>query len=720
MAAALRCGRRLLNLRNQALANVPKRCEGGFYVLLPEIGDIPDKYPLLKEETMLPEFNHFTIEKCFAAIGKQALELEQIVSKFENDLDTLEDKDIFEDVLEPIENMEMPLQMTLGISKVLYYGNQSLMPTKYYLSIHKRAWAAVCHKFYNKKIYEACKKVLETKKNLTEEQERILKKYVLEGKFYGLELTESERKRLHRLINQINNSKEEFRQKLEIGTNMFKHKITDPHQVKGLPDSFLKQIAADPKQFDSGPWIITLNPEIVKKFLEYCPDPMLRWNIWLANNLRCSKYGDDSIQTSSLVDNISADKTAMAKMLGFNNYSEMSMATKMVGSLENVHKFMNTLLQAAYPRQVEEMNQLSEFAQERGYDKIEQWDVPYWARKQRKTIYNYDDEILHEYFPLPNVLQGLFDLTKRLFNVEIVERERVDVWHRNVRFFDVYDLDISTTDNVGSFYLDSYAQSGNQDDGYVLLLRNKSQVHNNKALSSMINNFERPGKDGGPSFISFAAVQLLFGNFGHLLQQILTRVRSSEVAGLSNVEWDATGLSRSLMVNFVFEGEVLRNISSHYETGEPLNDQMIQSIISSRNHLAGYRLCQELYLSKFDLELHSQMRPWEKIMKQVWKEHFVFPEDKKDSHPCSWDDVFISDFGAAYFCDLYSRMLAADAYNAFREVPGDDEVERRKIGLRFKDTVLSLGGSVHASEVFRRFRGRDPCEKAFIKSLELD
>ena len=182
----------------------------------------------------------------------------------------------------------MPLQMTWGISKVLYYGNKSLMPTRNYLSIHKRAWQAICNKYYRKSIYEACKKAKEEINNLSEEEKRILDKYILEGKLYGLELSESDRRSLHQCMFKINDKKDEFRQKLEAATNMFKHKITDTNKVRGMPEDFLKIIAADPKQYQAGPWIITLNPMIVSTFLGKFP--LIKNSI--INSKEAVKYGN--------------------------------------------------------------------------------------------------------------------------------------------------------------------------------------------------------------------------------------------------------------------------------------------------------------------------------------------------------------------------------------------------------------------------------------------
>ncbi|XP_012281153.1 probable cytosolic oligopeptidase A [Orussus abietinus] len=721
MAATL-CAKRLVSARF-SLLKTPKR--NGYVVLVPEIGeDLPEKNPLLKEDG-LPEFNQFTIEKCIATICRQTVEFEQEVKNVEKYIQAHEEVDLFKDALGPIEELKDPLETTWGISKVLFYGNQSLMPTKYYYKLHTRAVKSIGQRLVSVPIYRLCKKVLENDKNgLTEEQMVIVRKYVLEGRLNGIDITGRKVKTFNFDLQRIYSFRDEFNEKLKISTNLFKHTIDNPNVMKDFPEDFLKLIALDPSQPYRGPWTVTLKPYIYEPFLEYCPDRDMRLNIWEANVTRSSLYNDSSLQTSTPLEEIRFMKTEQAQILGYKHYAHMSMETKMAGSLDVVYNFLDTLLATARPAQEEELASLSEFAAERGFNgHLRQWDVPYWSRKQLRSVHNYKEEVIREYFSLPNVLDSLFQLLETLFDLKIVENKRVDVWHQDVRFFNIFDLTESSIEPVAGIYLDPYARlKGKVDllgsEGLMITMRSKCPSTQSTPLAALIFCFQPPS-DGKPSLLTFKEVLALFEKTGLALQHSLSKVNYSEVAGSTNVEWDIVKTSGQLLANWAYEPSLIRQFGTHYKTGEQLPDELVESIKYIKLHLAGYKLCQELYLSRFDLELYSKEEFWVPMMKRLWKMHFVIPEYRKDSHICSFSEIFTSEWGAAYYSGIWSRMIAADIYSAFQEVPAGDKAEKKKIAERFRDTFLFLGGAYKGREKFRRFRGRDPNPTALLKSLGL-
>ncbi|XP_015601630.1 probable cytosolic oligopeptidase A [Cephus cinctus] len=717
------CGKRII-LTRTSLLKTPKR--NGYIVLLPEIGDdLPDKNPLVKEETGFPEFNSLSIEKCIAAISKQSIEFEEGVKKIEASIQKKENPDVFKEVLNPLEELGVSLDTTWGIAKTLYFGNQSLMPTKCYLGIHDRARNARAVKFNSKSIFHLCKSVRDNPDlKCTEEQRRLLSKFVLEGKLNGLELEKNPFDRFRNDGKVLNEKRSQFKARLEFATKQFKHKIIDPNTMKDFPEDFLRIIAVDPMQPQRGPWVVTLQPHIVTPFLEYCPDRELRWKVWQENNLRSSLANDKLLQTSTPLEEIRYRRNDRAKLLGYKSYVHLSMETKMAGSLETVYNVLDTLLETARPSQEEELNNLTKFAKERGFDgTLQHWDVPYWARKQRRTVYNYNEEVLKEYFSLPKVLDGLFRLSERLFGIKIVEERKVDVWHKDVRFFDIFDASGPNSEPLASFYLDPYARSDqkiriDQDSGWMVGVRPKSTITDSKPLAALIFNFQSPIY-GKPSLLTFRDVQVLFKRFGHALQHLLTVTNYSEVSGLSNIEWDAAEISSHFMANWLFEPSTIQQIGEHYDTGETLPEENIESLRLIRSHMAGYNLCRELYLSRLDLELHDSEDFWMDISTRIWNRYFVLPREKRDSHVCSFEAIFSDEWGAAYYSHIWSEMIAADIYSAFQEIPVEDQNQVREIGKRYRDTFLALGGSCSPNEVFRRFRGRDPSPKALLKNLGL-
>lgn len=339
---------------------------------------------------------------------------------------------------------------------------------------------------------------------------------------------------------------------------------------------------------------------------------------------------------------------------------------------------------------------------------------------------NYDEFTVQEYFPLQKVLSGMFELTSDLFKIKIVERESAnyDRWHEDVRYFDIFDESAGGSgDPVGGFYLDLYSRDTEkpvaQQRGWTIGVRNRSQLTDSSPLAAMIFNFPAERVYKKPCLLTLRDVQLLFERFGYALQHLLTRANYCDVAGVSNIEWDAVNISSYVLSQFLYEPKVLSSISSHYKTADTLPETLIEAIQKKRTHLAGYDISQELFLSALDVELHTTKEFWPDVMRRLWEQFQVVPLDKRNSFPCSWTPVFSGAYGGAYFSDVWSKMVATDVYSAFYEA-GEKGEKRAEIGQRYRDTFLALGGACSPSEVFRRFRGRDPSPKALISALDLN
>lgn len=329
-----------------------------------------EKYPLLQQNG-LPEFTDVSVETCMVAIGRQALEFEAGMKKLESNLIESSKVDVFRDIFDVMEDMEAPLDMTWGVSKTLYLGNGVLMPTKNYLAIHDRARRSRATKFTSNCIYQNVKKELEAKhgaKKRSSEQQRILEKYALEGRLNGLELTEDKRFQLKSCLKKLASERTQFKQKLDYANKQFSHTIRDSEVVRDFPLSVLKATSTNSKDPLRGPWEITLDKQTFKPIMEYCPDRMVRWNLWQALVSRGSGYGDRSIATGMNLEQIRSARQDIANILGFKTFADMSMKTKMAGSVESVHSLINVLLEKAKPAQDEEVANLYEFAKERGFE----------------------------------------------------------------------------------------------------------------------------------------------------------------------------------------------------------------------------------------------------------------------------------------------------------------------------------------------------------------
>lgn len=637
--------------------------------------------------------------------------------QIEDSLAKEEARDVFRDVFVPLEELGAPLDLTWGISKTLYLGNSSMMPTKSYLAIHERAKRARASKFNSMPIYSAAKKELGVDGGKRdEEQLRLLKKFKLEGKLNGLDLDEHNRAKMGEFIKKLLVEKERYKHKVTAATGNFKHEIVDVTVVRDFPVDLLKSMARSSDDYLKGPWRVTLQPQIYKPVLEYCPVRDIRWNIWQAIVSRGSAYRLQELETSVHLEEIRSLRQSIAKTLGYKSFVEMSMETKMAGSKENVQNMLDTLLEHAKPSQDTEIENLFNFAKKNGFDgdRIELWDMPYWRRKQCIASFNYNEEKLKELFPLPNVLTGLFSLCEKLFDITIKQRNKVSAWHKDVQYYDIFEKHASAP--IAGFYLDPFSRTDEKtpvvnSKGWMVGIQNGSKITESKPLSALIFHFQPPVGEN-PSFLTFKEVEFLFHKFGHSLQHLLTRANYSEVSGVSNIEWDAVEICGNVLSHWLYNKSTLNAISSNFP------DEISETLTNVRKHCAGFDLCRELYLSALDLELHSSKQFWLPIIKALWPKYRSFPLEKIDSHPCSFTQVFADEWGAAYYSHVWSKLIAADVYSAFHEVQGDDKAIAT-VGKRFRDTFLALGGSCHPSEVFRMFRGRDPSPKALLKSLGL-
>ncbi|KAL5282928.1 hypothetical protein ACFFRR_005748 [Megaselia abdita] len=501
-----------------------------------------------------------------------------------------------------------------------------------------------------------------------------------------------------------------FLNKVNHAVSSFSHPVKDYNLVREFPEHLLQSMAKNPNDVTAGPWKVTLHQPIYEEFLKYCPDRMQRWNVWQANVRKCSLQSQKSAENSTHLEKIRGFRQKQAEILGFSTYAEMSMQTKMVQNVDNVKHLFSDLLKNAGPKQVSEINNLQQFATKSGFEhSLDVFDISFWQRKQLLSEHGFDEEKFREYFPLENVLKGLFGLSELIFDIKIVQKQNADVWHENVKYYEVYDNAGNGFDPVGGFFLDCYSKEFNKiNSGYMVGIRNI------KPLSALIFNFNTP-LYGKPYLLSISDLKMVFKSFGALLQHLLTKARFNDLAGLSNIEWDASQLCGQVLTNFLDDPNVISRISSHCITNEPLEGNKLNNILLQKQHMSGYNLCNELYLANLDIELYNSKDFWLDVVKRLWPVYKVIQLDKNDAHVCSMTNIIAGDWSAAYFSHLYSAMLAADVYESFT----DNKQDLSVIGKRFKETFLACGGTVSTPEVFRRFRGRDPSHEALLKNLDL-
>jgi oligopeptidase A len=404
----------------------------------------------------------------------------------------------------------------------------------------------------------------------------------------------------------------------------------------------------------------------------------------------------------------------------------LSLASKMAPNVEAVEALLEELRQASYHAAVKDLEQLQAFAASYSeeYQDLKHWDISFWAERQREAKFAFTAEELRPYFPLPQVLDGLFGLVKRLFGVTVTPADgQAPVWHENVRYFQIAD---ETGSPIAYFYLDPYSRPAEKRGGaWMDVCINRSQITENGVnairlpVTYLVCN-QTPPVDGKPSLMTFYEVETLFHEFGHGLHHMLTKVNYAGAAGINNVEWDAVELPSQFMENWCYERPTLFGMAKHYETGEALPEHYYQKLLAARNYMSGTTMLRQIHFSRVDLELHYRYRhnsnetPAD-VRHRIAKTTTVLPPLPEDSMLCAFGHIFEGGYAAGYYSYKWAEVLSADAFSAFEEAGLENEEGIKATGRRYRDTVLALGGGKHPMEVFKTFRGREPSTIALLR-----
>jgi len=408
-------------------------------------------------------------------------------------------------------------------------------------------------------------------------------------------------------------------------------------------------------------------------------------------------------------------------MLGYGCYAEKSLSVKMARSVEEVMQLTEMLRSRAMPFAQKEMDDLRAFAKSQGcMGELALWDIPFWSERLRENQYEFSEEELRPYFPLPAVLDGLFSLANRLFGVTITAADgQAQVWHPDVKFFNIHDS--KTGEHIASFYLDAYSRPSEKRGGaWMDVCLGKSKVLQRIPVAYLTCNGSPPvGQQ--PSLMTFREVETLFHEFGHGLQHMLTTVEHGDAAGISNVEWDAVELPSQFMENWCYDRPTLFSFAKHFETGEPLPDELFTKLQKAKNFQAGLQMIRQLYFGATDMHLHSKEydsrgeKTVFQAQQEIAKKYTVIPPLAEDRFLCSFGHIFAGGYSAGYYSYKWAEVMSADAFAAFEEAGLGNEDAVRETGRRFRDTVLAMGGGKAPSEVFKLFRGREPSPDALLR-----
>lgn len=556
-------------------------------------------------------------------------------------------------------------------------------------------------------------------------QHRIVEAAIREADLSGVGLEGEAKARFNALQQELAELSTKFSNHVLDATQAFTLTLTTPADIDGLPDSLLalaaqvaKDSGIDTATADAGPWHITLDAPSFRPFLRHSRRRDLREQVYRAF---VSRAASGDLNNQPIIERILELRREMARMLGYDTYADLSIARKMAPSVTAVEQLMEELRSASYAAAKTELDELQTFAQANGADyPLAHWDVPFWSERVREAQYGLNDEELRPYFPLNQVLEGLFTLANRLFGVVITAADgEAPVWHSDVRYFQVANEDGRA---IAHFYLDPFSRPAEKRGGAWMddcINRGKFGDRVRLPVAYLTCN-QAPPVAGKPSLMTFREVETLFHEFGHGLQHMLTTVDFPGAAGINNVEWDAVELPSQFMENWCYHRPTLLKLARHYETGEPLPEGLFQKLVAARNFMTGTAILRQVNFGWLDLELHHRYQPggaetlWD-VRDRIGKKTSVLAPLPEDAFLCAFGHIFAGGYAAGYYSYFWAEVLSADAFSAFEEAGLEQEDAIVETGRRFRDTVLSLGGSRHPMEVFKAFRGREPRTEALLR-----
>jgi oligopeptidase A len=533
----------------------------------------------------------------------------------------------------------------------------------------------------------------------------------------GIDLPSEKKESFKQIMQELTKLQSRYEENLLDATNAWYKQFDHQDALEGLPPSALDMTVDAARQRDLEGWVITLEFPSYYSVITYAEDRTLREEIYRAYVTRASDQGPNAGKwdNSEVMMKILDLRQEAAELLGYKSFAEKSLATKMAESPEQVLEFLQDLASRARPQAEKEMSELGNFAREHlGISELRPWDLAYAGEKLRQHAYQLSEEDLKPYFAVDNVIKGLFDLVGRLFGIQIEERSDVDTWHPDVRFFDIRDEQGNLR---GQFYFDLYARQHKRGGAWMDECINR--MHYGGKLQTPVAYMtcnSSPPAGGKPALFTHDEVTTLFHEFGHGLQHMLTTIDYPEVSGINGVEWDAVELPSQFMENWCWEKEALDLFARHYETGECMPDGLFERMKAARHFQTAMQMLRQIEFAMFDMRMHRdhelvKREGVQKLLDEVREEvSVVIPPDwNRFQH--GFTHVFAGGYAAGYYSYKWAEVLSADAFSRFEE----EGLFNEQVGRDFLHTVLELGGSRKAIEVYKSFRGREPNIEALLR-----
>lgn len=555
-------------------------------------------------------------------------------------------------------------------------------------------------------------------KKLSLAQQKEVNNTLRDFRLSGIALEAEQKRRFGEIQSRLSELSSTFANRVLDATQAWHKQVTDQAELAGLPESALAAAEAQAKARELDGWVFTLDIPSYLPVMMYADNAALREEMYFAFTTRASDQGPNAgeFDNTAIIEETLALKQELAELLGFDNYAQVSLATKMAESEQQVLDFLEQLADRSHPQGKAELAELREFAEAQyGVTELNAWDLSYYGEKLKQHKYTISDEELRPYFPENRVIHGLFETVKRLFGIKVVERFGVEVWHEDVRFFDIFD---DTGELRGSFYLDLYARAKKRGGAWMddcIGRRYREDGTLQKPVAYLTCNFNGPVGDK-PALFTHNEVLTLFHEFGHGIHHMLTKVDVAGVAGINGVAWDAVELPSQFLENWCWQPEALAFISGHYETHEPLPADLLERMLAARNYHSALMMLRQLEFALFDFRLHmdkSAAGPGrvQQVLNEVRSQVAVLTPPAFNRFQHGFSHIFAGGYAAGYYSYKWAEVLSSDAFSRFEE----EGVFSAKTGRDFLHAVLEQGGSKEPMELFKQFRGREPNIDALLR-----
>ncbi len=553
--------------------------------------------------------------------------------------------------------------------------------------------------------------------DLDQAQRKLLDNALRDFHLSGVDLPADQKARFKAISQELSRLTSRYEENLLDATNAWSKQIDHAEQLRGLHPSALDLARQSAEQRGLDGWLLTLEFPSYYAVLTYADDQELRHEVYRAYATRASDQAQDHTEwdNSEVMEQILALRHELAGLLGFDNYAERSLATKMARSSDEVLGFLEDLARRSRPHGEQDLAELQAFAREQhGVEQLEAWDIAYYSEKLRHHRYEISQEDVKPYFPETRVIPGLFRVVERLFGLSIREVQGVEAWHPDVRFFEIRGHDGELR---GEFYLDLYARPRKRGGAWmdVCLNRRFAADCDQLPVAFLTCNFSPP-VGSKPALLTHDEVETLFHEFGHGLHHLLTRIDYPEVGGINGVAWDAVELPSQFLENWCWEHEALGLISGHWETDEPLPDELYAKMRAAKNFQSGMQMLRQLEFALFDFRIHREYDPAQggriyEILDQVREQVAVVRPPAFNRFAHGFSHIFAGGYSAGYYSYKWAEVLSADAFSRFEE----NGIFDPDSGRDFLQHILERGGSEDAMDLFVRFRGREPSIDALLR-----